>query len=1029
MKFLNRYLHKILLRDLLLVFTLCTLLGFLMALGVHAATSEPQQRPFDAVRMNSEGIQTKPACTVFNRLVRGKLSVCSPEFQDVVGERVRGVIPHPINNVGVKHSGDYLSGTPEIFVSKCFALPDGREGRSILVPKSGSTNKIDRPKASPLHKIGRCGVSPPLNSPTTSLDLLQKSNSAPLTPQLWGESDSKSPRIGGFRGRLRIYARGLFHAESFAEQPDAQLQKGQALYQAGQFLEATNAWKAAASEFQSQGDTLNQGLVLSYLSLAYQQLGQLQQAEAAMSEAISLTSPTPPSLIRAQILNNQGQLQLSQEQAETALETWKKAERLYAELSDRVGEIGTQLNQARAWQVLGFYLRARTTLEQVEASLASQPDSQLKVAGLLNLGNVLRIIGDLAASEKVLRQSLAVAQRLQSALDIQMALLSLGNLAEAQEQRQVALEFYQQAAAENSPVRLQAQIHQLQLLVELNRRADAQNLLPQIQTQLANLPPSRTTIYAQIQLAESLVKLDPKESTTAARLLATAQQQAKLLGNPRAESYAIGRLGRLYEQTQQWEDAKRLTQQALNLAQTIRAPAIAYQWQWQMGRLLVATADGRSGKSSAYAEAIANYTEAVNTLQSLRQDLVAINQDVQFSFRESIEPVYRELVDLLLQDNPDISPEQRQKNLSSARTTIEALQLAELSNFFREACLDSKPQSIEQVDPTAAVIYPIILRDRLEVILSVPGQLLRHYATTQPQEQVEEAISRVRQSLRRTSFAQERLPVAQQLYTWLVQPAVADLTRHSIKTLVFVLDGSLRNIPMGVLYDGKQYLIEQYRIAIAPSLQLLTPRTLARTQLKALVGGLSEGTQEFSALPGVKQEVSKISATVSATTLLDRQFTTAALQADLKKQSFSVMHLATHGQFSSKASETFILTWDKPLDVKQLNTLLASRELLNSSPIELLVLSACQTAKGDKRAALGLAGVAVRSGARSTLATLWTVSDESTADFMVQFYQELLKPEVTKAEAVRLAQLYLLKQPKFSHPYYWAPFILVGSWL
>ncbi len=947
MKSLSRYLYKILLRNLLLVFILYTVLGFLIALGVYAATSERQQQPFDAVRINLGSIQTKPACTGFNRLVpAGELSVCSGEFHEVVGQLAKGVTPLLL-------------------------------GEGSLAPPSLAGNPA-----------GGLGLP---NSTTVS-----------------------------------------FHAEIFADQPDAQLQKGQALYQAGQFLEATNAWKAAASEFQSKGDTLNQALVLSYLSLAYQQLGQPQQAEAAMSEAIALTSPAPSassSFIRAQILNNQGQLQLSQEQPETALETWKKSERLYAELSDRIGEIGTQLNQARALQVLGFYLRARTTLEQVEASLTRQTDSQLKVAGLLNLGNVLRIIGDLAASQKVLNQSLAVAQRLQSASDIQVALLSLGNLAEAQEQRQAALEFYQQAAAENSPVRLQAQIHQLQLLVELNRRADAQNLLPQIQSQLANLPASRTTIYAQIELAENLVKLDPKESTTAARLLATAQKQAKLLGNPRAESYALGRLGRLYEQTQQWEDAKRLTQQALNVAQTIRAPTITYQWQWQMGRLLVATADRRSGKDSAYAEAIANYTEAVSTLQSLRQDLVAINQDVQFSFRESIEPVYRELVDLLLQDNPNTSQEQKQKNLSSARATIEALQLAELSNFFREACLDSQPQSIEQVDPTAAVIYPIILRDRLEVILSIPGQPLRHYATSQPQEQVEEVISRVRQSLRRTSFAQERLPVAQQLYTWLVQPAVADLTRHSIKTLVFVLDGSLRNIPMGVLYNGKQYLIEQYRIAIAPSLQLLTSRPLARTRLRALVGGLTQGSREFSALPGVKQEVSEISTLVPTTILLDGQFTSAALQSEVKAQPFSVMHLATHGQFSSKASETFILTWDKPIDVKQLNSLLTNRNLQDSSPIELLVLSACQTAKGDKRAALGLAGVAVRSGARSTLASLWSVSDESTADFMAQFYQELLKPEMTKAEAVQLAQLYLLKQPEFSHPYYWAPFILVGSWL
>ena len=848
MKSLSRYLNKILSRSLLLVFIVCTLFGFLMAVGVHAATSE--QSSLDVRRMNSGAIQIKPACTGFNPLVGvGGLSLCSREFHEAVGQLTRGLTPPP---------------TPPL------------RGEGSLAPPS-------------LVGKGAGGLG------------------FPNSPQMIAQSDTK-------------------------------LQDGQAFYQAGQFLEAANVWKAAASSFQSQGDSLNQALVLSYLSLTYQQLGQLQQAEATMNQAVALiTNQTLPQskFILAQILNNQGQLQFTQGQPEAALETWKKSETLYRELGDSTGEIGTQLNQARALQALGFYLRARTTLEQVEASLKSQPASQLKVAGLLNLGNVLRVAGDFDASQKILEQGLATAQQLQSVSDIQLALFSLANLAEAQEQPEIALKYYQQAAAESSPVRLPAQIHQLNLLVKLNRLPDAQNLLPLIQSQLANVTPSQTTIYGQIELADTLVKLNPKEVTTVAQLLANAQKQAKILGNPRAESYALGRLGQLYSKTQQWQDAKRLTQEALSLTQAIRASEIAYQWQWQMGQLLVKTGD-RAG-------AIASYTEAVNSLQSLRQDLVAINQDVQFSFREKVEPVYRELVDLLLQ--PVEGGAASQANLQQARSTIEALQLAELANFFREACLDTQPQPIERIDPTAAVIYPIILRDRLEVILSLPGQPLRNYTTKLSQEQVEEAINRMRQSLRRTSFTQERLSVAKAIYSWLVQPASDDLTRQSIKTLVFVLDGSLRNLPMAALHDGKQYLIEQYRIAIAPSLQLLNSQPLARTQRKVLIAGLSEGKQEFSPLPGVKEEINDVSTNVAATILLDQQFTTQALQTQVKTRPFSIVHLATHGQFSSKPEETFILTWDGRLDVKQLNTLLGNRELSDSPPLELLVLSACQTAK------------------------------------------------------------------------------------
>jgi CHAT domain-containing protein len=234
---------------------------------------------------------------------------------------------------------------------------------------------------------------------------------------------------------------------------------------------------------------------------------------------------------------------------------------------------------------------------------------------------------------------------------------------------------------------------------------------------------------------------------------------------------------------------------------------------------------------------------------------------------------------------------------------------------------------------------------------------------------------------------------------------------------------------MAALYDGQKYLIEKYNIALAPGLQLLQPQPLERQHLKGLLGGLSEARQGFSALPAVAFEVNQIESQIPTQVLLDRTFTSTTLQSQLNSAPFPVIHLATHGRFSSKAEDTFILTWDDRINVKQLDTLLRSREQGNLNPIELLVLSACQTATGDQRAALGLAGLAVRSGARSTLATLWSVNDRSTAFFMVEFYQRLGQPGVTKSQAVRSAQLALLKQSQYEHPYYWAPFILLGNWL
>ncbi len=844
--------------------------------------------------------------------------------------------------------------------------------------------------------------------------------------------------------------------QSSAQNASQLVQEGLQRYQSGQFTAAVTLWQQAAEAFAVKGDNpngsssdrLNRAMVLSNLALAYYQLGEWSQANRAIATSLQLlqteSSTSDRLKILAQALNTQGRLQLAQGQTEQALATWEKATKVYQQVGDKTGVARSLINQAQALRVLGFYQRIKHTLEQANQVLQDQPDSAIKAAGLLSFGDALRLVGDLKQSQEKLQQSLAIAQQLQSSPAITASWLSLGNTAYAQQQFDEALKYYEQAiATSGSPTTtLQAQLNQLRVFIETKKWTEAQALGTKIQPQLASLPVSRTAIYAQINFTQSLMKLWSQKSRvgtqeaptplTAAQMLKTAQRQAKELGDQRAESYTIGYLGQIYEQTQQWSEAQALTEKALLLAQSSNAPDIAYLWQWQLGRLLKVQADTGKGNSSSYTSAVAAYKEAINTLSSLRNDLVATNLDLQFSFRESVEPVYRQLVGLLLQPSQPL-PNQggvSQENIQLARQVIESLQLAELDNFFREACLTAQPEQIDRVDPKAAVIYPIILPDRLEVVLSVPNQPLRHYATSISSSDLESILSKMRRSLRRTSLEQERLPVFQKVYDWLVRPAESELSANGIKTLVFALDGSLKNLPMAALHDGQQYLVEKYSIALTPSLQLLQPRPLARQQIQLLVGGLSQARQNFLPLPGVEIELKEIKDKIpAAQVLLNQQFTSTTLQNQMKAAPFPVVHLATHGQFSSDAENTFILAWDKRINVKELGGLLQAQERNDRKPIELLVLSACQTAAGDNRAALGLAGVAVRSGARSTLATLWSVDDQSTSSFMVEFYQTLTHSQVTKAEALQHAQLVLLKQPEFKHPYYWAPFVLIGNWL
>lgn len=844
-------------------------------------------------------------------------------------------------------------------------------------------------------------------------------------------------------GLSPILATTTLPANEAAESAVAlQLLQGRKYYQLGQFAAAVSFWSQAARAFASLGDRLNQAMVLSNLSLAYQQLGQLSEAKKATDTSLKLLQTKTETAskkeymrILAQALNTQGSLQLALGESESALATWQQAASAYEKAGDRTGFIRSLINSAQALRALGLYRRALTTLIEVNKIQQKQPDSLIKVAGLRSLGTTLQLIGEADSSRQVLQNSLALAQKLESPADISATLLSLGNTARSQEDAKAALAFYDRSATEatDATTKLQAQLNSLSLLIDRQQLSAAQALLPQIKSEIANLPASRNTVYAKINFAQSLMKLGSQNRAEGAQegggekplasqplyiaqILAQAVQQAKSLKDQRAEAYALGNLGRLYQQTQQLSSAQELTQQALILAQAIHAPDIAYNWQWQLGRLQRDRGD--------ITGAIATYTEAVKTLQSLRSDLVAINPDVQFSFRESVEPVYRELVSLLLGKS---DPEPTQKNLALAREAIESLQLAELDNFFKEACLDTKPVQLDSINAQAAVIYPIILTDRLEVILSLPGQPLRHYATSIPQSQLESTIEQFRQNLVIRS-KREYIPVAQKLYDWLIRPIEADLAKSGVKTLVFVPDGALRNIPMAALRDRHQYLIEKYSIALAPSLELLDPKPLQRRQLKALTVGLSEARQGFAPLLNVPLELKQIQSEVSSVVLLNQKFTSNAFQNQIESTNFPIVHIATHGQFSSKAEQTFILSWDDRINVKQLDRILQPRNKSNGA-IELLVLSACQTAAGDKRAALGLAGIAVRAGARSTLATLWSVDDAATAELMNEFYRELANTTVTKAEALRRAQLKLIKNPQAQHPIYWAAYVLVGNWL
>jgi tetratricopeptide (TPR) repeat protein len=514
----------------------------------------------------------------------------------------------------------------------------------------------------------------------------------------------------------------------------ALLQQGIELYEAGQFSQAIEVWQQAVSTFVTQGDPLNQALVLRYLSLAYQHLGHWQEAEGAIANSLNLlknqaqTANTQAYLdVFAKVLNTQGRLQWAKGHLEQALETWNRAAATYDKAGNQTGIIGSLINQAQTLQALGFSTQAKGELLKVENILQQQSDPELRATGLQSLGKALRQVGRLKESRSVLQTSLQVAKDFQLSKALGSALLELGNTERALGNRaiaigqdedekkhtQAAIAFYQQAA-DSPPLRLHAHLNLLSLLVETGKWSEAAKLQATIQPSITSLPASRTNIYARLNFARSLTCLQPNidtitiscisgdrkeqvraylpnqhlvpvSSSEIAQILADTVQQARTLKDRRAESYALGQLGGLYELTEQWSASQELTQKALLLAEESQAPDIRYRWEWQLGRLW--------DKQGERKRAIPAYKEAVKTLNSVKSDLLTIDSDVQFSFRDNVEPIHRKLVDLLLRTEGSSEPSQT--DLKEAIEAIDALQLAELENFL--SCNLSQRVQINQV--------------------------------------------------------------------------------------------------------------------------------------------------------------------------------------------------------------------------------------------------------------------------------------------------------------------------------------------
>ncbi|MFK5969066.1 MAG: CHAT domain-containing protein [Candidatus Marithrix sp.] len=693
-------------------------------------------------------------------------------------------------------------------------------------------------------------------------------------------------------------------------------------------------------------------------------------------------------------------------------------------------QFNTLLQLSNAYQALGDYNSALNAIQQAISVADGTPEQEVLAHSYL--GDILLALQQPDAAFEELEKYLSMARTLDNKLILATLLNNMSNALSAEQYYSEALPIYQEVIEiaehyNDNLLQIQALSNQAQVYIKQGQPENSVIILEKILPLLDRLPGNYAKSFHLLSLGQLVFKVQAQavnSKLNVYNMFAEALRLATQLQDSRLTSYAKSFLGQLYEQRKLYPEALKLTREAIFFAQEM--PDLLYLWEWQQGNIWKAQEN--------LEESLSAYQRAFDYLKPIRTSLTNGQRNVNEVFYERIRPIYYSLADALLKKAKQLPPDsdQKQQLLIKARDAVEQLKEAELQDYFQDECVSAVKTQITELknlDENTAVLYPILLPDRIELLFTTSDNLDQIVVPIGYKE-IKQVVLEFSKNLQRVTEGRF-IKQAKQLYNWIIKPLEHEIAAHNIKTLVIVPDGPLRTIPFVALYNevDNKFLFDYLALAITPSLTLTDPRPLPRNNIKILLNGLSKSVQNFAPLPSVTKEISDIDKLFNnSTTLVDEKFLLQSVNDALENSPFDIIHISSHGQFDRNPKYSFLLTYDDKLTMDRLEKLFRLNDL-RKKQVELLTLSACQTAVGDERAALGLAGVAIKAGARSALASLWFVDDSATSQLITDFYKQLQNPELSKAQALQNAQRNLAAKRMYRHPAYWAPFLLIGNWL
>lgn len=851
--------------------------------------------------------------------------------------------------------------------------------------------------------------------------------------------------------------------------------QGEIFFQQSDYAQAIAAYELSLALFQSLEDQRGEAQLLNNLGVVQQRLGQYSQASTTYQQALTRldASPQPERHedLRGIILTNQGDLYRMLRQFPQALAVYEQALAIHRQRGDRLREGATLNNLGAVYRSLRDYQQALQAHQQALAvferlaAVDSSPDTQQLVEQYQQLLTTARQMneqaGAAAADPARLQESLA---RYGQALDQYDQ--ALGVLQELGEQVAAGTTLNQMGLVahqlEDYP---QAQAYYQQALDIFREMGDRQGEA----AALSNL---------------GLVLTRQGNDAAALEFYGQALAIQRQIQDTSGEAITWGNVGALMLRQQRPAIAILCYKQSVNLTEQIRQSVRPLPLEVQQSYTDTVAATYRTLadlllQQDRVLEAqqvleLLKVQELEDYLQNVRGngpnlaglDYLPPEQDILALYDQAIAQG-QELSQLRAIPPGDRTPQQQQR-LAELVANQQTLMVG-FDNFLNHpevlAAVDRLSRTarrqnldLEQLNALrdnlrtlegAVLIYPLILDDRLELILVTPDAPPIRRTVPVGRSELNGAIAEFRLLLTNPVPRPLETETAQQLYQYLIQPLEDDLQQAGATTLLYAPDGQLRYIPLAALHDGEQWLVQRFRINHITAASLTDFDTPPDETMKVLAGAFTEGsvsfqvgTRQFSfgGLPFAGVEVNSIAAAIpGTTTLFDEAFspqTTIPYMDD-----YSIVHLATHAEFvSGLPDESFILFGNG--DRITLRDI-ATWSLPN---VNLVVLSACQTAVGGElgngEEVLGFGYQIQRTGARAAIASLWSVNDGGTQALMTAFYAAL-KRGLPKAEALRQAQISLItggdemrESPvapqtslQLNLPYYWAPFILIGNGL